>query len=66
VAEVKCTHWLGHKFEARYSKSGSTASAYNSYEGPAIVLVDLAEKSRIVTYERDVCVRCGFAIEKSK
>lgn len=55
----KCTSWLGHHFEARYSKGSAKAG---EYEGNAIAVIELAERSRTVTYEGDVCTRCGCVV----
>lgn len=61
----KCTSIFGHKFEARFS-----------YQNPAMIKFferatqidrltgDFVEDCRDVTYERDICVRCGHVVEK--
>jgi hypothetical protein len=63
----KCTHWLGHKFEGRYSSppvaeeiAGMSIRA-SEYATAAKMLMDAA---RGKDYERDICVRCGHAIER--
>lgn len=61
----KCTSWRGHKFEGRYSKTaagGWPKFDTNSREMAAKVL----DATRNVTYERDICVRCGHVIEKAQ
>lgn len=60
----KCTSWLGHKFKARYSTGPANPNAYDGYQGDAVALIELAKTSQTVTYERDICVRCGITVEK--
>lgn len=57
----KCSTWLGHKFEGRYSKGPARSP---DFEGAAIALIELAEKFRTVTYEGDVCTRCGCVVNE--
>lgn len=61
----KCTSWLGHKFRPRYSKSpavghGKLSLGWADAEAVATVL----DGYRTITYERDICVRCGTTVEK--
>lgn len=58
----KCTSWLGHKFSPRYSKGPSIFGG--KYTGGNADVI--AEKYRPVTYERDICVRCGVTIERPR
>lgn len=54
----KCTSWLGHRFRARYSVEPFKS---RNAELQALALVN---KDVVRTYERDVCERCGWAIER--
>jgi hypothetical protein len=63
-AVPKCTSWLGHKFEGRYSYTNpalvtlmNRASEINNL--PPSMVVNM----RDATYHCDVCVRCGHVIE---
>ena len=59
----KCTSWLGHKYEGRYSQTASTSWPKfdtNSKE----MARELLNATRDKTYERDICVRCGHVVEK--
>lgn len=59
----KCTSWLGHRYEARYSKTPSTGWPKFNAEGKGMAELIL-DATRTVTYERDICIRCGHTIEK--
>lgn len=62
-AVPKCTSWRGHKFEGRYDKGQAHMSA--NVRGCTVEeFAELLEQHRSVTYVRDVCVRCGFVIER--
>ncbi len=69
MAEVipKCTHWLGHKFEGRYSEKPGKRPTVDE-----LFWVGWSRQEQMIaasidrTYERDICVRCGFAVEKVK
>lgn len=62
-AEVpKCTSWLGHKFEGRYSEK-PTGRAEIGWGWVPSDIERVLRACRIVTYERDVCVRCGATID---
>lgn len=62
----KCKSWLGHKFEARYSKGEPRELSYNdnvlalSSGNPT----EFVDRFRLSTYERDICVRCGWTVPK--
>lgn len=58
----KCTSWLGHKFEGRYSLGDPIAIRARIAEAEALAMV--LEASKPKTYERDICVRCGVTVEK--
>lgn len=58
----KCTSWLGHKFEARYSRYLPDGLAAGDYEGTEAGLREYMETIKTVTYECDVCVRCGQVV----
>lgn len=61
----KCTHWLGHKFEGRYSKTPARQATENELFWSSVFdQLAIAETHRAVTYERDICVRCGVTVEK--
>lgn len=63
----KCTSWLGHKYQARYSLSG--APALTDEEAMFAWSFDYAEilsQKRAKTYECDVCVRCGHVVQKAQ
>ena len=65
----RCTSWLGHKFEGRYSSKGPpegydlklTAKASTQAAKEALELL-----TSVKTYERDICVRCGVTVEKPR
>ena len=60
---AKCTSWLGHKFQGRYSHT-ETAGPLSSRGGEAshVIRAIEAAKCRSDTYHCDVCVRCGLVI----
>ena len=64
----KCTNWHGHKFEARYSYGGLVGSVEaKAVEGGHLSPIGLETIHRSMqetTYERDICVRCGYVIER--
>jgi hypothetical protein len=63
-----CRTWLGHKFEGRYDDFEGTgralevSGAYTPAQFKA--LLNTTQKRHV--YVRDVCVRCGHAIERCK
>lgn len=61
----KCTSWLGHKFEARYSTSAAKLTQGQMDE---LFWLGSDAKRRLSsptrTYEGDVCVRCGALVNK--
>lgn len=61
MSAMMCT-WLGHKFEARYSKTAAHDVPKLTGRGR---LEDVLEPFRDVTYERDICIRCGHTIERN-
>lgn len=54
----KCTSWLGHKYEGRYSEE--IPGGFEAKRITTTAIVALRSK----TYERDICVRCGHVVEK--
>ncbi len=61
----KCARW-GHRFEARYSKGPAVVPPGTPLSIVVDSLADIYERFRPVTYERDICVRCGVTVEKAK
>jgi hypothetical protein len=60
----KCTSWRGHRFEGRYSSepAGEGWPKMNAHGKAAID--GWVRLTTIMTYERDICVRCGATVEK--
>lgn len=58
---VKCTSWLGHKFEARYTLTPPEPQRLNGTNGGVARYIASMTKR---TYERDICVRCGMVVPK--
>lgn len=58
----KACSWLGHKYQPRYDYQPGT---FESQELPAFYAVAIIEACSIRTYVRDVCVRCGHALERN-
>jgi hypothetical protein len=56
----KCTSWLGHKFEGRYSEFMPNDRELEFQRGS----VDLVRAFKTIKYECDICVRCGHVIER--
>lgn len=54
----------GCQFEARYDKSEPKVGIAVEYKG--LAGGEFLERFRQVTYVRDVCVRCGKAIERAR
>lgn len=63
-----CTGWFGqHKFVARYDYGEPHVPEGGIPYSPAVdELGDILERMKSRTYVRDVCVRCGHIIERSK
>jgi hypothetical protein len=61
---AKCTSWRGHKFEGRYTKGPATIPSLLKVSIVVDSLASIYERFRPVTYERDICVRCGATVEK--
>lgn len=62
----RCTHWLGHKFEGRYSeKPGKHPITDELFWLGHTVGRELVAASIERTYERDICVRCGVTVERT-
>ena len=59
MSAPKCTSWLGHKFEPRYSKGPSRFRVESMCES---AFIEAAEKYRTITYAGDVCTRCGCIV----
>lgn len=57
----KCTSWIGHKFEARFSTEPSAVLAGFKAE---VRVTDMPMLLTKKTYECDICVRCGFKVMK--
>ncbi len=62
----KCTSWLGHRFEGRYS-SEPVEGSFPAMKAEGKIAIEAQVRMRCTyTYERDICVRCGHVIEKAK
>ena len=60
----KCTSWLGHKFEGRYS-SEPREGDFNKADAEGRSAIDALLRMRVnMTYECDICVRCGVKVMK--
>lgn len=57
---AKCTSWLGHKFEARFSRELPTTMTRLKMDYSSDI-----ELLKNVIYERDICIRCGATVEKN-
>lgn len=55
----KCSSWLGHKFEGRFTEHRACIWEVEEISSDLIE----AMRSRSI-YERDICVRCGWTVEK--
>ena len=55
----KCTSWRGHKFEGRYSEYMPKDRTLEFQKGS----IDLVRSFKTITYECDICVRCGHVID---
>lgn len=60
----RCTSRWGHKFVGRYSKGPANVPLNTPLSIVVDSLADIYERFRPVTYERDVCVRCGATVER--
>lgn len=60
----KCTSWLGHKFEGRYSLTAAVLPAGLKVSIAVDSLSSIYERFRDATYVHDICVRCGHVVEK--
>lgn len=54
----KCTSWRGHKFEGRYSEELPNRNFKADIATP-----ELLQSIKTITYECDICVRCGHVID---
>lgn len=64
IARVpKCTHWLGHKFQGRYSHGPAQLPPDLKVSIAVDSLSSIYERFRTSTYECDVCVRCGHVVQ---
>lgn len=61
----KCTSWLGHRFEGRFSSKVPDNWGGSSFDGTASGYAKMADAVRENTYECDVCVRCGHVVRPS-
>ncbi len=63
-----CRSWCDHRFEPRYSHTETTSGTDINIQLQVLLLrdLDLANllKLRTMTYEGDVCSRCGTAINR--
>lgn len=61
----KCTSWLGHRFEARYSVSNPALEALirtsDKIDVGGTTIVAMQNK----TYVLDICTRCGCVVDHS-
>ena len=54
---------FGHEFEPRYSKSASPGLSMDGIRRCSEAFAEnMAEKTRAVTYECDICRRCGLVV----
>jgi hypothetical protein len=60
----RCSSWLGHKFEARYDIRPQIGGNFEGVSSVDVVAVVNAQAKR--DYVRDVCIRCGATVERSK
>ena len=62
---TKCTSWLGHRFEPRYSTTPKNLLPKDMGE---LFWLDWRDRERLTqptrTYECDVCVRCGHVVQQ--
>lgn len=63
---TKCTSWLGHKFEGRYSLSPAQLPPGLKVSIAVDSLSSIYERFRTQTYVHDICVRCGHVVRKDK
>lgn len=61
-----CTSWLGHKFEGRYSYTVPQEQKFGHFEGTPSAYEKMVRATHDKIYERDICVRCGATVEKTK
>lgn len=62
----KCTSRFGHKFQGRYSSGPAALPPDLKVSVLVDSLAGIYSQFRPVTYERDICVRCGVTVEKVK
>lgn len=66
TAIPKCTSWLGHRFEGRYSSEPLQYDGDRKIDVQGVHAIEAIQRiNSTVTYERDICVRCGATIEKA-
>lgn len=58
----KCTSWLGHKFQARYSTTNPALLKLIERSSEVELHPYAMTKMREERYECDVCVRCGTVV----
>lgn len=61
----RCTNRFGHHFQARYSKTAADMSQFRRATFTGESGVSVIEAMRAVTYERDICIRCGVTVERA-
>lgn len=62
----KCRSWLGHKFEARYSSSRPHIAYDALFWIGSYRVAEVLEASKTHVYQHDICVRCGFVVERRR
>lgn len=55
-----------HRFKARFDSEMPEGMKSEGYEGSALAYLETLKLMRKNTYVRDVCVKCGAVIERSK
>lgn len=58
----KCTNWLGHKFEGRYSTSNPGMERLMERGQDIEISARGMEAMKRYEYACDICVRCGFKV----
>jgi hypothetical protein len=61
----KCKSWMGHKFEGRYSLGAAVIPPDLKVSIAVDSLTGIYSQFRTQTYVHDICVRCGYVIEKA-
>jgi hypothetical protein len=61
----ECKSWMGHKFEGRFSYESPGDLKLDGFRGTSAQYKTMVRALQNETYERDICVRCGYVIEKA-